>query len=170
MELGLAQLGSDFALHFGFKVSFDRKYRLKIRPTGKNATLDGGVSSALPPDLLVNLRKLAGDESLSSPFAAMGRSGVMHTFTFGSKEGDSTRVVCDMVSGSTPVDETKVLSLFIKVYDVGAAHALLCATPSLSADAKKLAGIYNMTVIEAADRDSAVKKVADAFRHTNRPT
>lgn len=161
-----AQLGS----HFGCNVSLNLGYGPQVRPAGRNPPLDGGTSGSLSADVLKSLAKSTGVGGLSSPFAAIGKSGVKHTFTLGTKEGNSTRVVCDMVSGSAPVDETKVLSLFIKVYDVGAAHALLCAIPSLSDDAKKLAVIYNMTVIEAADRDSAVKQVADAIARINKLT
>ncbi len=159
---------------------FDSTFRLnsaihgslshRIRPTGRNSARDGIMSDSLSADVLASLAKVARTGSLTSPFAAVGKSGVKHTFTFGAKEGNFTKVVCDMVSGPVPIDETKVLSLFIKVYDVGATTALLCATPALSPDAKKLADIYNMTVIEAVDKDSAVKKVADALGRINKRT
>jgi hypothetical protein len=73
-------------------------------------------------------------------------------------------VVCDIVAGSAPADETKVLSLFIKIYDVGAKHAVLCAIPSLTVGAKKLSSLYKMHVIEAADVDSTVPLVTQTLR------
>ena len=167
MELGSVLFGSPFK----FNVSIDGGLGLRIRPTtGRNPNLEARVSGSLPADALAGLTKVAGAGSLSSPFSAVGKSGVKHTFTFGTREGGSTRVVCDIVSGTAPVDETKVLSLFIKVYDVGATQAILCATPSLSDGAKKLAGIYKITVIEAPDRGSAVKKVTEALGRINKRT
>ena len=87
----------------------------------------------------------------SSPLSTVGKSGIKHKFTFGTSGKEGTEVVCDVVVSSSPVDETKVLSLFIKVYDVGAKQAVLCAVPSLSSEARKLANQYKILVVESKD-------------------
>ena len=128
----------------------------------KNAT-DAG-ERFLPPEAVAAVGSLTSLGALSSPFVATGRSGVKHTFTFGTSDASGANVVCDIVAGSASADETKVLSLFIKIYDVGAKHAILCAIPSLTAEARKLSGLYKMLVIEAATVDSAISLVTEALR------
>ena len=92
---------------------------------------------------------------------APGKSGVRHSFTLGASVEKVPSLVCDVVSGAAPLDETKVLSLFIKVYDVGAKTAVLCAIPALTEGARKLASLYKMVVIEAADKERAVSSLTE---------
>ncbi len=100
----------------------------------------------------------------TSPFQVTGKSGVKHTFTLGASENGATYLACDIIVGDGPVDETKVLSLFIKVYDVGARHAVLCAVPSLTADAKKLSALYKITTVEPGVRDEIPRMLSDVLQ------
>jgi len=88
---------------------------------------------------------------ISSPGKVVGKSGVEHSFSFASKNKDELRLVGDVILSATDEDETKVLSLFIKVYDVGAKRALLCVSPRLTPEASRLARLYNILTIESPD-------------------
>jgi hypothetical protein len=58
--------------------------------------------------------------------------------------------------------------LFIKVYDVGAKHAVLCVIPSLTPEAKKLSGLYKITTVESADRKGLVTLASDILRRLSK--
>src|SRR5208337_5202809 len=97
-----------------------------------------GTLGSFPPEAMKSFTGLGALGPISSPFVATGKSGVKHTFTPGIGSQGVIDVACDVVLGSNPADETKVLSFFVKVYDTGAKHAVLCVVPSLTAEAKKL--------------------------------
>jgi hypothetical protein len=80
------------------------------------------------------------------------------------KDAVSVVIACDAVVGPAPIDETKVLALFIKVYDVNVKHVILCAVPSLTAAAKKLASQYKMVVLEAQEKEQVFAKLSDYLR------
>ena len=88
---------------------------------------------------------------ISSPGKIVGKSGVEHTFSFASKNKDDLKLVGDVILSGSDEDETKVLSLFIKVYDVGAKRAVLCVSPRLTQEASRLARLYNILTIESPD-------------------
>jgi hypothetical protein len=110
------------------------------------------VESSLSGELTKEFEIHADLGALKSPCQVTGKSGVRHKFTFGFEVGPSVNVVGDVVMDTAPVDETKVLSLFIKVYDVGAKHAVLCVVPSLTPEAKKLSNLYRILTVESEDK------------------
>ena len=116
--------------------------------------------SLLPSDAVKGIETSSGLSPLISPLIVTGRSGVRHSFTIGMKDSVSVVLACDLVVGVTPIDETKVLALFIKVYDVNAKHVVLCAVPSLTSEAKKLASQYKMSVFEAPQKDEVLTKLS----------
>ena len=59
--------------------------------------------------------------------AIVGKSGVRHAFSFSLGDGGKPDVVCDVIVGDMAQDETRVLSLFIKVFDTGPKQAI-CAS------------------------------------------
>jgi hypothetical protein len=128
--------------------------------------MSSGPIGSLPDDAVRALESSAGMGSLSSPLIVTGKSGVRHGFTLGIKGPVSIALACDVMVSEppTPIDETKVLSLFIKVYDVNANNVVLCAIPSLTAEAKKLASQYKMIVLEAPDMEQAFAKLPDVLR------
>ena len=89
-----------------------------------------------------------------------------HSFTLGMKSPVSVTLACDVVVSDppAPIDETTVLSLFIKVYDVNANSVVLCAVPSLTPEAKKLASQYKMVVLEAPNEDQVLVRLPDVLR------
>jgi hypothetical protein len=118
---------------------------------------------SLPSDAVEELASSC-KSPIVSPLVVTGRSGVRHSFTLGVKDSVSVVMACDTVVGSAPSDETKVLALFIKVYDVNVKHVILCAIPSLTAEAKKLAAQYKMVVLEALDKKTVLAKLSDYLR------
>jgi hypothetical protein len=136
---------------------------------GGGRTADADFVGSLSDKALDSLKSLQGLGKLSGPLLVTGKSGVRHSFTFGFGDSERPYVACDLVEGSEPLDETKVLSLFIKVYDIGAKNAILCAVPSLVPQAKKLASLYKIIVIEARDRNDATARVAEVLQKISKP-
>jgi hypothetical protein len=112
----------------------------------------------------------AGLGALRSPCQVTGKSGVRHRFTFGFGEGPAVNVVGDVVVDTAPIDETKVLSLFIKVYDVGAKHAVLCVVPSLTPEAKKLSELYRILTVESGDKGRLASMASETFHRLSTST
>lgn len=83
--------------------------------------------------------------------SVVGKSGVRHSFSFTLDDPSGPVLVGDVCVGESDIDETKVLSLFIKFYDVGSKTAILCVSPRLSDQAVRLARLYNILVVEATD-------------------
>ena len=123
--------------------------------------MSSSLVGSLPDNTVSVLGTAAGSSNLLSPLVVTGKSGVRHSFTLGIKDQVSVTLACDAVVGPSPIDETKVLALFIKVYDVNARHVILCGIPSLTPEAKKLASQYKMVVIEASDKEQAFAKLGE---------
>jgi len=102
-------------------------------------------------EVLTTLVKEGGFGNLKSPAAFIGKSGVRHTFSFSVGEGEKPDIVCDVIIGKVDQDETRVLSLFIKVFDVGPKRAILCVSPRLTKEAVRLAMLYNIITLESPD-------------------
>ncbi len=122
------------------------------------------VADSLDGRTLRDLREKSDLGGMASPYTASGKSGIKHSFTLGLGDTQTTSLVCDVVTGSAHVDETKVLSLFIKVYDVGAKHAILCVVPELSPEAKKLSSMYKITTVVAPKRGEVVKRLSEVLQ------
>lgn len=96
-----------------------------------------------------------------SPGTLLGESEVEHRFDIvafdeGPEEGV---VVVDFVVSQEPVDETKVVSMFAKVYDTSPLKSVLVAFPGLTKDAKKLANQYGIGLVETHDLGSMWKEL-----------
>jgi hypothetical protein len=59
------------------------------------------------------------------------------------------------------VSEQPVIALFAKIYDVSPDSAYLIAIPKLNENAKKMAELYNIKVIEARDAKEVMKALRD---------
>ena len=125
-----------------------------------------GTVGSLPEDVVRDLGTSVGTDRLLSPLVVTGKSGVRHSFTLGMEGPVSVALACDVVVSDppAPINETKVLSLFIKVYDVNANNVVLCAVPSLTPEAQKLAFQYKMVVLEAPDKEQVLAKLPDVLR------
>ena len=112
-------------------------------------------------DFIKAMGQSASIGPIATPYAATGKSGVRHQFTLGAAKNGKTSLACDIVVGNAPVDETKVLALFIKVYDLEATSPVLCAVPSISEGARRLAGQYKISVLESSDSGHLAAKLSD---------
>ena len=121
---------------------------------------------SLSPALTESISIAPGSRGVTSPFQAAGRSGILHSFTLGRPGEIGIDMVCDVVVSEGPVDETKVLSLFIKAYDAGAKQTILCVSPGLSSDARKLADIYRIKIIVGPSQEDATAKLISAIAPT----
>ena len=101
---------------------------------------------------------------VNAPASVVGRSGVRHDFSFAIDKKKELGIVGDVILGEDEKDETKVLSLFIKFYDVGARRAILCVTPRLTPEAARLARFYNILTIETADAKLVPRMLEDLLR------
>jgi len=118
---------------------------------------------SLPEETVSSLGSSMSSGTLSSPLVVTGKSGVRHSFTLGTRDAVAVVLACDIVVGASPIDETKVLALFIKVYDVNARNVILCSVPSLTQEARRLASQYKMVVLEAPSRELIIEKLSDAL-------
>jgi len=126
--------------------------------------MSSSLVGSLPEETVGNLGTAMSSGVLSSPLVVTGKSGVRHSFTLGMRDAVSVVLACDVVVGNAPIDETKVLALFIKVYDVNARNVILCGVPSLTQEAQKLAAQYKMMVLEGSDREQVIEELADTLR------
>jgi hypothetical protein len=102
--------------------------------------------------------------NVESPAFLKGKSSANHIFDIVAfKEGakrsitviDIARSIEDMVS------EQPIIAMFAKIYDVSPDNAYLIAIPKLSENGKKMAGMYNIQVIEAKDQEEAIRVLGD---------
>ena len=89
---------------------------------------------------------------VEAPAFIKGKSGANHMFDIAAYKGGKTGKVTVMdvaIATENAVIEQPVIALFAKMYDVSPEHAFLVAIPKLSENAKKMAELYNIKVIEA---------------------
>jgi len=126
--------------------------------------VSSNLVGSLPEETVGVLGTATGSSHILSPLVVTGKSGVRHSFTLGIKDTVSVVLACDIVVGPSPIDETKVLALFIKVYDVNARQVVLCGVPSFTREAMKLASQYKMVVLEAPEKDQVIAKLSNTLR------
>jgi len=98
--------------------------------------------------------------TVESPSFLKGKSGASHMFDVAASQGDIKRklIVIDLAtSAGEPVSEQSIIAMFAKVYDVTPDKACLIAIPQMSESGRKLAELYNIQLIEAKDKNEAIK-------------
>ncbi|MEM1565795.1 MAG: hypothetical protein QW510_01730 [Candidatus Bathyarchaeia archaeon] len=101
---------------------------------------------------------------VEAPAFIKGKSGANHMFDIAAYKGGKTGKVTVMdvaIATENAVIEQPVIALFAKMYDVSPEHAFLVAIPKLSENAKKMAELYNIKVIEAKDAKEVMKALKD---------
>ncbi|MEM3579949.1 MAG: hypothetical protein QXH40_04590 [Candidatus Bathyarchaeia archaeon] len=101
---------------------------------------------------------------VEAPAFLKGRSGANHMFDIAAYRKEITKKVTVMdVATATEdvVSEQPVIALFAKIYDVAPDAAFLIAIPKLNDNAKKMAELYNIKVIEARDSKEVMKALKD---------
>ena len=101
---------------------------------------------------------------VESPAFLKGKSGANHMFDMAAYRGDKTRkvTVIDLASSTkNAVTEQPVIALFAKIFDVSPDNAYLIAIPKMSENAKKMAELYNIKIVEAKNQKEAIKALED---------
>ncbi|MEM3565870.1 MAG: hypothetical protein QXK47_00770 [Candidatus Bathyarchaeia archaeon] len=101
---------------------------------------------------------------VEAPAFLKGKSGANHMFDIVAYKKEITKKVAVMdVATATEdvVSEQPVIALFAKIYDVAPDSAFLIAIPKLNDNAKKMAELYNIKVIEARDSKEVMKALKD---------
>jgi len=101
---------------------------------------------------------------VEAPAFLKGKSGANHMFDIAAYKKEITKKVAVMdVATATEdvVSEQPVIALFAKIYDVAPDSAFLIAIPKLNENAKKMAELYNIKVIEARDSKEVTKALKD---------
>jgi len=101
---------------------------------------------------------------VESPAFLKGKSGANHMFDLAAYKGDETRnvMVIDLASSTeNAVSEQPVIALFAKIFDVSPDSAYLIAIPKISENGKKMAELYNIKVVEAKNREEAIRALKD---------
>jgi hypothetical protein len=98
-----------------------------------------------------------------------GKSGAKHSFDIvahkGSVDAPQMVVVLDLATAKGDmVSEQSVIALFAKVFDVSPEKAFLIAIPKLNENGKRMAELYNISVIEAENSKEAAKALKANFK------
>ncbi|MFB0558405.1 MAG: hypothetical protein ACETVY_04730 [Candidatus Bathyarchaeia archaeon] len=86
-----------------------------------------------------------------SPGVLLGESNVSHSFDIiacGGGREDGV-LVMDFVISDEPIGESKVVSMFAKVFDTTPLKSILVAFPGVTNDAKRLAEQYKIEIVES---------------------
>jgi len=109
--------------------------------------------------------------TVESPAFLKGKSGANHMFDIAAYKGDVTRnvTVIDLATSTEKtVSEQPIIAMFAKIYDVSPDTAYLIAIPKLGENGKKMAGLYNIQIIEAKNQKEAVKALKDKIIKSNK--
>jgi len=104
---------------------------------------------------------------VEAPSFLKGKSGANHVFDVVARKGDGAKksTVIDLAtSPESAVSEQPVIALFAKIFDVSPDHAYLIAVPRISENAKKMAELYNIQIIEGVDQKETLKTLGEKIK------
>jgi hypothetical protein len=110
---------------------------------------------------------------VEGPAFLRGKSGADHMFDIAARESDPEKkvIVIDLaMSTEASVSEQPVIALFAKIFDVSPDSAYLIAIPKVSDNAKKMAELYNIQVVEARNQEEAVRALKDRMMKSKEKT
>jgi transcription elongation factor Elf1 len=141
------------------EVTIKNVYSYNLREEARNEATLGSI-------LITPIKDLLGKEGfkVESPAFLKGKSGTNHYFDIVVRKGaDFERVaVIDLASSSEgTISEQPVIALFAKIFDVSPDDAYLVALPKMSENAKKMAQLYKIHVIEAKNEKEATKALRE---------
>jgi len=95
---------------------------------------------------------------VETPGVLKGKSGASHIFdvTAFKKSEKKDMAVIDVATATDEVTEQPVIALFAKIYDVAPESAYLIAIPKINENGKKMAGLYNIRLVEAKNPNEAL--------------
>lgn len=133
-------------------------YRYRVNPPAKN--IIERLTIDLRPILIEGVKL---GLYVRSPAAVKGRSGVEHEFSIALwkdvKYMNAPDAVVEIHLSDEIVNEMIILALYAKMIDVGVKKVILAVSPELSEEARKLARIYGIKVIESRDFNKLVEDV-----------
>lgn len=96
--------------------------------------------------------------SPSMPGLLTGKSGIEHTFGIIGTKGNKN-VAIDLAISKTKINEGPILAMSAKVMDTLPTKSIIICVPGLQDNAKKVAGIYGISVIEGETVDDATEQL-----------
>lgn len=97
---------------------------------------------------------------VETPGFLKGKSGASHMFditAFRAGVAKDVTVIDLATSTEDIISEQPVIAMFAKIYDVTPDHACLIAISKITENGKKMAKLYNITLIEAKNPEEAIK-------------
>lgn len=104
---------------------------------------------------------------VEAPSFLKGKSGANHMFDVVARKGDGAKkvTVIDLATSTeSAVSEQPVIALFAKIFDVSPGNAYLIAIPRMSENAKKMAELYNIQVIEAINEKEVIRALKEKIK------
>jgi hypothetical protein len=104
---------------------------------------------------------------VDAPSFLKGKSGANHMFDIVARKGDTAKkaTVIDLATSTEPaVSEQPVIALFAKIFDVSPGNAYLIAIPRMTENAKKMAELYNIQIIEARNEKELINTLKEKMR------
>jgi transcription elongation factor Elf1 len=134
-------------------------YTYSLKEEAKNEATSGWI-------LIAPIRELLVDRgfNVESPAFLKGKSGANHMFDVVARkrEGQQKTTVIDLATSSEGIiSEQPVIALFAKIFDVSPDDAYLVAMPKMSENAKKMAQLYKILVVEAKNEKEATNKLRE---------
>jgi len=99
--------------------------------------------------------------------ALKGGSGIEHVFDIVASE-NGKHIVFAIASGASEIGNEFVVSYFAKTFDVAPHRSVLIALPKLTEEARKLAALYGLEVIEGESLEEVLKWLRPRFREVKR--
>ncbi|UCD96536.1 MAG: hypothetical protein JSV35_00330 [Candidatus Bathyarchaeota archaeon] len=101
---------------------------------------------------------------VKTPGLLQGKSGADHLFDIAASKGKNKKwIVVDFATSSKLVTEQPVISMFAKIYDVNPAKAYLVVVPEINDSGKRMAKLYNITIIKGRDSEEVIESLTDVF-------
>lgn len=95
----------------------------------------------------------------SMPGILEGKSGISHTFGIMGVSKNKKVVAIDLAISKSKINEGPILAMSAKVMDTNPTKAVIIAVPGLQDNARKVAGIYNIQVIEGDTVEEATNQL-----------
>jgi hypothetical protein len=119
--------------------------------------------------LIAPLRELLLEKEfeVEAPAFLKGKSGANHMFDIVARKGKTNKkvTVIDLaISSKNVVSEQPVIALFAKIFDVSPDNAYLIAVPKISENAKKMAELYHIQLVDAKNQNEAVKALKEKMK------
>jgi hypothetical protein len=118
--------------------------------------------------LVAPIKELLAESGLEvqGPAFVKGKSGANHMFDVVAKGKDASKLTVVDLATSTEdvVSEQPVIALFAKIFDVSPDSAYLVAIPRMNENAKKMAELYKIQVVEGRNEKEAIRVLKEKMK------